>query len=85
MIKLTITSDNGIHARPASKIVSACQAFKSEIYIHTDNQKADCRSIMNLLGMGLSKGDQISIEALGEDSEAAEKKVAEIIEAIDHD
>lgn len=85
MTKVTINSDNGIHARPASQIVAECQKFQSEIYIHNDVQKADCRSIMNLLGMGLIKGDSISIEAIGEDSEAAEKAIARIIEGIEND
>lgn len=85
MIKLIINSNNGIHARPASMIVKACQQFQSEIYIIKEGHKADARSIMNLLGMGLIKGDEVTIEAIGDDSEACEKAIAAIIEDIDND
>lgn len=85
MKTVTIKSKNGIHARPASQIVNTCQQFESDIYIIKDNQKADARSIMNLLGMSLELDDTVTIEAVGSDSEQAEDAIAMIIEGIDHD
>lgn len=81
MKSIVITSESGLHARPASLIVNACKNFTSEIFLKKKDKKASARSIMNIMAMGIVKGDEITIEATGDDAEAAEKKILEIIEA----
>ncbi|MCH4888769.1 HPr family phosphocarrier protein [Acidaminobacter sp. JC074] len=81
MKSIVITSENGLHARPASLIVNACSAFSSDIFLVKDGNKANARSIMNIMAMGIVKGDELKIEAEGDDAEAAEVKILEIIEA----
>lgn len=80
MKTITIKSENGLHARPASLIVNTCQQFTSEIFLIKDGHKANARSIMNLMAMGIVTGDEITIEAIGEDAQAAESAIYEIIE-----
>jgi len=81
MKTIIITSETGLHARPASLIVNACGAFASEIFLIKDGNKANARSIMNIMAMGIVKGDELTILAEGDDSEAAEVKILEVIEA----
>jgi len=81
MKTIIIKSETGLHARPASLIVNACGAFSSEIFLIKDGNKANARSIMNIMAMGIVKGDELTILAEGDDSEAAEIKILEVIEA----
>ncbi len=80
MKSFIITSENGLHARPASLVVNACTQFESEIFIEKNGQRANARSIMNLMAMGVVKGDEIKIIAEGHDAELAEKAIFNIIE-----
>lgn len=79
MIKVVIQSENGMHARPASQIVSACNAYESEIFINHQDTQANARSIMNLLGLGISKGDEVEVVADGPDADEAEQAIAKIL------
>ncbi len=81
MKTIIISSETGLHARPASLIVNACSAFASEIFLIKNGNKANARSIMNIMAMGIVQGDELSILAEGDDSEAAEVKILEVIEA----
>lgn len=82
MKKVTITSENGIHARPASQIVNFAQGCSSEIFFIKDENRYNTKSIMSIMSMGLQKGDEIFIEVIGNDQVVAEKKILELIESI---
>lgn len=82
MIKVEILSENGIHARPASQIVNVAQQFESDIHFIKDGSKFNAKSIMNIMGMGLKKGDTIELDIEGSDKAEVEKKLLEIFEEI---
>jgi len=84
MKKIIIESPNGLHARPASLIVNACTKYESEIFLVKNGNKANARSIMNLMAMGVVKGDEIEIVAEGPDAETIENEILEIIRGV-HD
>lgn len=82
MRKVIIESENGIHARPASEIVNYAQSYDGEIYFIKDDNRYNAKSIMNIMGMGLQKGDAITIEVTGKDSTEIEENLVNIINAI---
>lgn len=55
-------------------------AFASEVYIVKGDQRANGKSIMNLLAMQVGKGDEILLEVNGEDEREAMECLASIIE-----
>lgn len=62
----------GLHARPASLVVQTASQFKSKITIsHKEKGGGDLKSIMNVMSLGIMQGDEITIEADGEDAETA--------------
>lgn len=72
-IEYTITDENGIHARPAGKIVAEAKKYKANIHLllpFTD-RSADAKKLFAVMGLGAKKGDTIHIEAEGEDAKAA--------------
>jgi len=72
-IVYTITDENGLHARPAGKIVAAAKNFTSDIHLilPKSEKSADAKKIFAVMGLGIQKGDTIHIEAEGEDEETA--------------
>ncbi len=74
--KVKIIDPIGIHARPASQIVSTASKFKSEIMIKTDTREANAKSIMNLMSLAAKFNTEITIVANGiDESEAVDALV----------
>ncbi|HKL40996.1 MAG TPA: HPr family phosphocarrier protein [Clostridia bacterium] len=82
MKKVVIKSEHGIHARPASQIVNYAQKSPCEIFFIKDDNRYNAKSIMNIMGMGLKKGDEIFIEVTGEEKESVEEALLKLIESI---
>lgn len=72
-IVYTITDENGIHARPAGRIVNAAKPFASDIRmtLPSSGKSADAKKLFAVMGLGVRKGDTIHIEAEGQDAAAA--------------
>lgn len=81
MGKLTvkITDPVGLHARPASIVVSAASKFASDIKISSEGKSGNLKSIMNVMALGVKQGQEVTIEAKGAD---ADKAIAEIKKAM---
>ena len=71
----TITDPVGIHARPAGLLAKKAAGFKSTITVIKGEKKADTRRLMALMGLGIKCGDTITIQAEGEDEQAAAEAV----------
>lgn len=82
MTKVKIKSEHGIHARPASQIVNYAQSSPCEIFFIKDESRYNAKSIMNIMGMGLKKGDEIFLEVTGENQKTVEKELLKLIESI---
>lgn len=84
-ISLTLTNPVGLHARPAAEMVKAAAKFKSKITLEGNGRKADAKSIIMVLGMGLRQNDAITISAEGADEEAAIEILAELVKQRFHE
>lgn len=69
--ELTIRSKNGLHARPASLLVSLVKEFNSEVTLLHGNRKAKGTSIINLLALGLKYESELEVFVEGEDEREA--------------
>lgn len=58
---VTILNKTGIHARPASLFISTASKYKSNITIEKAGKKGNAKSMINILGMCLTAGTEISI------------------------
>ncbi|ALC83893.1 MULTISPECIES: phosphocarrier protein HPr [Bacillus] len=64
----TITSDSGIHARPATLLVSTVTQFSSEVILEYKGKQVNLKSIMSVLSLGIPQGEKIKIIAQGYDA-----------------
>lgn len=76
---LSITDKAGIHARPATQIVSNAGKFTSEITIEYNGKTANLKSIMGVLSLGIPKDATITIKTEGIDEQEAIDAIYEII------
>jgi phosphocarrier protein HPr len=66
-----ITSEYGIHARPATRLVNLAMGFESEVDLHAMGKTINLKSIMGLMSLGIYKGETVRVEATGRDAEKA--------------
>ena len=48
----TITDSIGIHARPAGMLAKEAAKFKSKVFLHFGDKKADARRLIAIMGHG---------------------------------
>src|SRR5512136_149270 len=80
-IELVIRNRTGLHARPAKEFVNLAKRFAADIRVHHGGRKANGKSLVSLLTLGVKKGSAIRVEAEGADREAALRALAEAVEA----
>lgn len=62
---------HGIHARPAARIGEAARGFEAEVHLVKGDKRGDARSTVALLALGTAFGDEVVVQARGDDAEAA--------------
>lgn len=80
----TVQNGTGLHARPASDFVIKAKEFQSNVTIQnmdTGNQPVNAKSILRLLGEGITCGTHVEIAAEGQDEQSAVASLVELIES----
>ena len=67
----TIVNQEGLHARPAARIVRLASTFASEIELSKDGLEVNGKSIMGVMMLAAECGSSITIRADGPDAEQA--------------
>ncbi|MHA1226318.1 MAG: HPr family phosphocarrier protein [Candidatus Hodarchaeales archaeon] len=82
-VRFTATLQNrvGLHARPAALFVRTAKKYKSEIIVEKDGNKADAKKILGVLGLGVEKGDTVTVYLDGEDAKEAKEILLNLIES----
>ncbi len=77
---IRITNETGIHARPAAVLVKVAMRFKSDIFIIRSGNEYDAKSIMNVMSMGVRKGEEIHLKISGPDEAEAFQTITALME-----
>lgn len=75
----TIADSEGIHARPAGELVKVAKTFTSNIKLVKDGKEGDCKRIFGIMGLGVKKGQEVTITFEGEDEENAYEAVSKFM------
>ena len=69
---VTVANREGFHLRAATLFVCLAQRFNSDIEVSKGDRSADGKSTaLHLAGLGAFEGDQMSLQAEGDDAEEA--------------
>lgn len=80
---VTVPLAHGIHARPAARIGATAREFDAEVEIVAGGRRANVRSAVALMGLGLKLGQKVTVEARGPDAAAALSAVGDLIETME--
>ncbi|MDK7187562.1 phosphocarrier protein HPr [Facklamia hominis] len=72
-----VTSETGIHARPATLLVQAASKFSSDITLEYKGKSVNLKSIMGVMSLGVGQGSEVTIITEGADEEEAMAVVKE--------
>ncbi|MFO3717205.1 HPr family phosphocarrier protein [Anaerococcus sp. ENR1011] len=78
--KVTLTNEIGLHARPASIFIRAAVKFPCDITVERNGRSYNAKSIMSVLSMSASNGDELTLRASGDNEEEAVKTLVDVIE-----
>ena len=69
MIKkpITINLSTGLEARPVAQLVQVASQFNSEIYVEIGKKRVNAKSIMGMMSLNLSDGEEVTVLTDGED------------------
>ncbi|MBO4366837.1 MAG: HPr family phosphocarrier protein [Clostridia bacterium] len=77
--EVTIRNEKGLHARPATFFIQKANTFKSSIWVEIEDRKANAKSLLGVLSLGVSQGDTVTLVADGSDEEAAVDGLIELV------
>ena len=78
-VKVAMTE--GTEERPAAVLVQIASQYESQIHLVSDDKKINAKSIMGMMSMGFTEGQEITVIADGKDEAAAVKEISEYLTA----
>ena len=76
---LLITNKLGIHARPAAMFVKTANRFACDVFVETDGNTINGKSIMGLMMLAAGFGSKLTVRAEGQDAAQAVAEIEELV------
>ena len=80
---ITIQSQVGLHTRPATFFIQKANSYKSSVWIENCERRANAKSLLGVLSLGISKGDSVAIIAEGPDEAEAVDGLIDLLMAME--
>lgn len=80
VLEATVHHGGGLHARPAALVQNAARRFAAVVQVEFNGQFANAKSMVALMGLGVSEQDVVRVRAHGEDADAAVAAVKEALQ-----
>lgn len=78
---VTVLNEHGIHCRPSTEILMKSNEYPDcSLFVESNGVKIDIDSMLSLLGLGLTCGDDVTIIADGENELEACDSIATLFE-----
>jgi phosphocarrier protein HPr len=81
--EVIVKSSTGLHARPATLLVKKASSFKSDINIEHNGKKANVKSLIGVLSLGVTKNSKIFVIASGDDETLAAEEIVKLISSLE--
>ncbi len=78
--QVRIRNKLGLHARAAAKVVHTANEFESEIFIGTEEEEVNAKSILGLLTLAATEGTPLCVRATGEDEGDAVQALVDLFD-----
>ncbi len=74
-----VTLDGDLHARPAGALAVAAAKFTADVSLTVGEKTVDAKSVLAVMGLGATSGQQVTATAEGPDAEQAVAAVVAIL------
>ena len=81
--EVIVKNSTGLHARPATLLVKKASAFKSDINIEYNGKKANIKSLIGVLSLGVTRNSSVTVEASGDDEKLALEEITKLIDSLE--
>jgi len=78
----TITLTGDLHARPAGALSVAAAQFSSAVQLAVADSQADAKSVLAVMQLGASSGQQVTVRAVGPDARNAVDALIDILSTV---
>lgn len=78
----TITLTGDLHARPAGALSVAAARFASVVQLAVAGGQADAKSVLAVMQLGASSGQQVTVRASGPDARSAVEALIGILSTV---
>lgn len=82
--EFVVSNEQGIHARPATKLVQLANEFDCDLELVFDGNTVDLKSIMGVLSLGVTRGASVVIRANGVDEHDALNKISKFFNELNN-
>ncbi len=76
---IVVQNQVGLHSRSATYFINEANKFRSSIWVEKEERKANAKSLLGVLSLGVTGGNDIKIIADGPDDEAAVEALCGLI------
>lgn len=79
---VTIQNEQGFHVRPAQLFSEKAGQFGGEVHLRTsEGRSADCKSMLELMTLGIEQGAVLTIEANGDGEQEVVEALVQLVES----
>ena len=77
-VDITVKQKSKLDTRIAAEIINKASKYKSNVLVKKDGKKANAKSLLGVLSLGLMAGGSLTTYAEGEDESIAIRSIEEI-------
>ena len=77
--EVTVTNSVGLHARPATYFIQKANTYKCSVWIVCGERRANAKSLLGVLSLGIIKGSVVKLIADGADEAEAIEGLSTLI------
>ena len=81
--EVKVSNSKGLHARPATLLVRKAASFKSDIGIEFMGKKANIKSLIGILSLGVGPDTIVNVIANGADEKLALEEIVKLIKSLE--
>jgi phosphotransferase system HPr (HPr) family protein len=78
--EVVVANSQGLHARPADMLAREARKWQSRIELVADAQRADGKSILEVLTLAAEAGTRLVVEATGPDAQQALEAIGSLFD-----
>ena len=84
-IQVSLVNEAALHMRPAAVLVKIASNFESDVIIEYNELKANCKSLLEIIMLGIIPMAEFTVFAVGRDARNAIDAIKDFFESLLHD